>query len=296
MASFFDTRASRVAMLMPALMLTTAMVWKSGSSASSQSHSDWDLAFHYQPGKTFTLPTISDNLSGVTYVPDNDHLFAVLNAPETLIEMTKSGDIIRQIPLQGFVDTEGIDYLGNMQFVVTEERRKRLVFFSIDDDTAVIRYRDSQPIPLDWDSNQNTGFEGVAWSARHGFFIAEEQPPTLRYQTLHDARPTVDAVMLNKTLPDVVSDYAGISLLPSDEEYLLVLSEESNNLHVLTLSGDTVSSLSLRGGFLHLWPLMQQPEGVTVDNDGNIYLVGEPNQMLVLTRHTPIPEKFALSR
>lgn len=30
---------------------------------------------------------------------------------------------------------------------------------------------------------------------------------------------------------------------------------------------------------------MKQPEGVTVDNDGNIFIVGEPNQLLTLTRH-----------
>ncbi|WP_211116127.1 SdiA-regulated domain-containing protein [Methylophaga sp. SB9B] len=33
---------------------------------------------------------------------------------------------------------------------------------------------------------------------------------------------------------------------------------------------------------------MRQPEGVTADSDGNIYVVGEPNQLLILTRKTPL--------
>jgi uncharacterized protein YjiK len=65
---------------------------------------------------------------------------------------------------------------------------------------------------------------------------------------------------------------------------------------VLSLQGEPLSRLSLRNGFMKLWPVMEQPEGVAVDNDGHIYIVGEPNQMLVLTRKTHLAQLSAKPR
>ncbi|WP_438970276.1 SdiA-regulated domain-containing protein [Methylophaga sp.] len=258
----------------------------------AQAHvSEWDLNYHYDIGQPVTLKTIKDNLSGLTYHPESDHLYAVLNNPEEMIELSKQGEVIRRITLDGFSDTESIDYLGNGLFVVSEERRHRLVFFYIDSDTVSIDYAETQHVPLDWANDNNKGLEGVTWSARYGFFVAHEQPPKVMHHTMHDAEPQFDASRLNNELPFDVSDYAGISMLhDGDEEYLLVLSEESQSLHALNLQGIAVSSLSLKAGLLNLWPIMKQPEGVAVDNDGNIYIVGEPNQMLTLKRKTRLAQ------
>jgi uncharacterized protein YjiK len=251
---------------------------------------DWDLNYHYAIGEPITLPGIKDNLSGLTYHPGSDSLFAVLNNPEQLIELSKQGDILRQVPLRGFSDTESLDYLGNGLFVVTEERRRQLVFFYIDVDTEVIDYEASQAISLGWTNDGNRGYEGVAWSPRHGFFIIQEAPPKLIHHTMHDAEAFINVEQLNRVLPSKVSDYAGLSLLQAAEDYLLVLSEASHSLNVLNLEGEPLSSLSLRTGLMRLWPLMEQPEGVAVDNDGHIYIVGEPNQMLKLIRKTRLAQ------
>lgn len=270
------------------LLLVLLMPWP--KQATAVSGADWDLNYHYEIGKPITLPGIKDNLSGLTYHPGNDSLFAVLNNPEILIELSKQGEILRQIPLRDFVDTESLDYLGNGLFVVTEERRRRLVFFYVDADTEVIEYEASQAIPLDWANDENRGYEGVVWSPRHGFFIVQEEPPRLIHHAMHDAEALIDVDALNRALPSSVSDYAGLSLFRADDDYLLVLSEASHSLNVLNLQGEPLSQLSLRSGFMHLWPLMEQPEGVAVDNDGHIYIVGEPNQMLTLTRKTHLAQ------
>jgi uncharacterized protein YjiK len=249
----------------------------------------WELNFHYNAGELITIKSINNNLSGLTYHPGSDHLYAVLNNPEKIIEMTKQGEVIRSIDLQGFNDTESIDYLGNGLFVVSEERRRRLVFFYLDADTRIVNYTDTQQLPLDWASDENTGFEGVAWSAVYGFFILQEQPPKLIHHMLHDAEPIMDVDKLNASRSLDVDDYAGISLLQADQELLLILSEASHSLHLMNLKGEELSRLSLRKGWLNLWPLMTQPEGVAVDKDGNIYVVGEPNQLLVLNRTAPFP-------
>ncbi len=257
--------------------------------ASAVNHPDWALNQHYDIGKTFSIAGIEDNLSGLTFHPGNDTLFATLNTPETMIELSKEGEIIRRIKLDGFHDTESIDYLGNGLFVVSEERRRRLVFFSIDSQTSQVNYSDTQSISLAGPGEENRGFEGVAWSARHGLFVLQEEPARMIHHQMHDAESLIDNDLLNHALPRKVKDYAGISLLEGDEEKLLVLSEASHELHLMNLKGQPLSQLSLRHGFMHLWPLMQQPEGIAVDSQGDIYIVGEPNQMLVLQRKVSAP-------
>ncbi len=282
-----------VILLLPSLFMIFSF-YPISDNTQAGAAGDWDLNYHYDMGAPITIADIKDNLSGLTYHPDSDHLFAVLNNPEEIIELSKQGKIIRRIALNGFIDTESIDYLGNGLFVVSEERRHRLVFFYIDSTTKVIDYANVDHIPLNWASDENKGMEGVAWSARYGFFVLQEQPPKLVHHTPHDAEPLLDASRLNDSLPDEVLDYAGISMLQAGEEYLLVLSDESHNLHALNLQGQPVSKLSLTKGLFNLWPLMEQPEGVAVDKDGNIFIVGEPNQMLTLTRKTrlaQIPDK-----
>lgn len=275
-------------------LLALLMPWPKKATATAAG--DWDLNYHYDIGEPMTLAGIKDNLSGLTYHPGSDSLYAVLNNPEVLIELSKQGDILRQIPLNGFVDTESLDYLGNGLFAVTEERRRRLVFFYVDADTQAIEYQNTQPLPLDWASDENRGYEGVAWSPRHGFFIVQEEPPRLIHHAMHDAETLINVDDLNRSLPFDVSDYAGLSLLQAADDYLLVLSEASHSLNVLSLYGEPLSRLSLRSGFMKLWPVMEQPEGVAVDNDGHIYIVGEPNQMLVLTRKTRLAQLSAKPR
>ncbi|MCX4187427.1 SdiA-regulated domain-containing protein [Methylophaga sp. OBS4] len=273
----------------PVLLLKLTLT----QAAATQQAPLWDLEYHYEVGTPITIESIDDNLSGLAYHPESDHLYAVLNNPEKIIEMTKQGKVVRTIDLQGFVDTESIDYLGNNLFVVSEERRRRLVFFYLNADISVVHYQNAQVLPLDRASNENTGFEGVAWSPAYGFFVLQEYPPRLIHHMMHDAEPAKDLQPLVRSKSLDVSDYAGISMLHGDQDMLLVLSEASHSLHALDLNGNPLSRLSLRTGLLKLWPLMEQPEGVTVDKDGNIFIVGEPNQLVMLSRKTRLAQSAA---
>ncbi len=251
----------------------------------------WDLNAHYVIGKPITISDIKDNLSGLSYQPESDHLFAILNNPTQLIEMTKKGKIIRRIDLEGFADTESVAYLGQNRFVVTEERRQKLVFFTIDDTTHNIKYSESERLHISWAKLDNHGMEGIAWSPQYGFFIAQEEPPMISNHVTNETKASIDVDKLNRTLPSLVQDFAGVNLFYIEQSpFLLVLSEASHQLSMINLNGDTVSKRSLKKGLFDLWPVMKQPEGVTVDNDGNIYIVGEPNQLLTLKRKTSLPQ------
>ncbi len=43
----------------------------------------------------------------------------------SIVQVSKTGQVINSMSLTGFLDTEGMTYIGNGKFVVTEERRQQ---------------------------------------------------------------------------------------------------------------------------------------------------------------------------
>lgn len=118
--------------------------------------------------------------------------------------------------------------------------------------------------------------------------MVREKPARILHFSLTDDNDDSQFDAMKKLRLDV-GDFSGLTLLDDGtEQNLLVLSDESHSLHVIDLMGQERSHIRLGRGPFNLWPLMQQPEGVTADDDGNIYVVGEPNQLLILTRKTPL--------
>ena len=67
--------------------------------------------------------------------------------------------------------------------------------------------------------------------------------------------------------------------------HLILLSDESRLLMELSDSGEMLSYRSLNGVFSDLRRSAPQPEGVTLDRDGTLYLVSEPNLFYSFRRH-----------
>ncbi|MNZ92814.1 SdiA-regulated [compost metagenome] len=66
--------------------------------------------------------------------------------------------------------------------------------------------------------------------------------------------------------------------------HTLLLSDESRLLVELDLEGRPRSFIGLFGGLHGLMRGIQQAEGVAMDAEGNIYVVGEPNRFYVFSR------------
>lgn len=252
----------------------------------------WDLGNYRLDSQQISIQGIEDNLSGITYHPATDQLYAISNDPTRVYVLDKQGTLLRHIDLIGFDDTEGISHVNGNTFVIVEERRRALTLIDLPmDATTVDRQQGlSLDIPQAKGESDNKGLEGVTWSNRHGLFTVQETPPRLLHQPAPDALSHADRPLPGQEFNSLdVRDYADIALLPGEEERLLVLSEASHSLHVVDLTGRELSRLNLRSGLLNLIPLLEQPEGVTIDNDGNVYLVGEPNQFMVLPRKSTSP-------
>ncbi|MCL5975104.1 MAG: SdiA-regulated domain-containing protein [Gammaproteobacteria bacterium] len=288
--SFFSNK-TKSRLWITALVITTALsgcLWFSTvSSAKTVQDSRWNLQQNYQFGNVLTIDGIKDNLSGLTYHPQSGHLYGILNKPEQIVVISKSGELLRTIDLVGFSDTESIDYVKDNLFIVSEERLQTISFIEILDSTTQINYADVKTIAILSAEKENKGIEGIAISQQHGLFMVREKPARILHFSLSNDDDSQFDAMRNLRLD--VGDFSGLTLLnEGSEQKLLVLSDESHSLHVIDLMGQERSRVRLGRGPFNLWPLMQQPEGVTSDTEGNIYIVGEPNQLLILTRKAPL--------
>lgn len=241
----------------------------------------WDLQRYERLGQPIRIDGIRSNLSGLTYHPNTDTLFAVTNKPREVHVLSKQGERLRSIALRGFRDTESIAHVKDNLFVIAEEQRYNLVLVEINDDTYEVHHSDSTVINIAEKNKRNAGIEGVAFIEQFGLIAAIEKPPSLWHGPLDSDDGRKDFAKL-KQLQLNVRDFAGLSSLPGETDKLLLLSESSDSLHIIDMQGRELSRLSLRSGELGLIGWLKQPEGVAVDKDRRIYLVGEPNEFLIL--------------
>lgn len=288
MALFSDKTRSRLLLIV--LLISTILsgcLWFSTVSSATTKNSDlWDLN-HYLLSKTLMIDGIEDNLSGITYHPDSGNLYGIINNPEQIVVISKNGQLLRKIDLIGFSDTESIDYVDGNRFIISEERQQTISFVDILETTKEVHYSDVKTLALLPPEKANKGIEGIAFSPRHGVFFVQEMPARIMHFALENEKQTNQFDVL-KNLRLEVGDLSGLTLLQGQEERLLVLSDDSHSLHIIDLAGQEISRIRLGSGPYRLWPKMIQPEGVTTDAEGNIYVVGEPNQFMVLRRTTPL--------
>jgi uncharacterized protein YjiK len=211
-------------------------------------------------------------------------------------------------------DTEGLTYLGNGTFVVTEERLYDAYRFSYTNGgTAALA---SASVSISNANVGNDGLEGISYDARDGSFVSIKQdvPEDILAGSLTFAAnlggTSTMSTLFNPTLMGL-STLSDVQTLASVDaiagtavaDHLLVLSLGSRKLIEVDRSGNVKGSFDLSSVLPH-----NAIEGVTIDEKGVIYLVaeqiqdgsnfpGNPNpasQLIVLTSAVPEPAPVAM--
>ncbi|MGE7955682.1 SdiA-regulated domain-containing protein [Pseudomonas sp. NPDC089530] len=230
---------------------------------------------------------IEDDLSAITYDYDQDRLLAMTNAaPYMIVALSKSGEILERYPLQGFDDPEGLTYMGDGWMAVADENFQQLGFFKFPERPGtVIDAKDTQFLALGINLSQhNKGFEGVTYDAANDrLFVTKERDPRQLYEIsgvkkslegklqikVLDLTAWVDRSFFGKDISDLYYD--------PKTGHLVMLSQESALMVELSDKGEMVSFRTLLGRFSDLKESTYGAEGLTMDNDGNLYVVSEPN-------------------
>jgi uncharacterized protein YjiK len=255
------------------------MLWvKEGFETSAErSESVW-LPDYQADIDAKVLPGMEeDEASDVAYSPHTRTLFAVMGKNPFLVELGLDGGVLRKIPLVGWSNPEGVAVMEDGNVAITDERLHDLTVVKVDAQTTSLNHADFKSYDLGESVKRNKGFEGVAWDPmRQRLVIGEERPPKL-YTWSSDGRSPLKGdkqVLVSDEL-----DLRNLSALGVDPRtgHLLVLSADSNMLLELDEQGQQVSFMTLLGGFNGLQHTIPRAEGVAMDDQGNLYMVSEPN-------------------
>jgi uncharacterized protein YjiK len=227
---------------------------------------------------------LNDDVSALTFDPDRNSLFTVTNDKPQLIELSLDGELLRRIDLHGFGDAEAVEYISQGLYVITDERRQRLIKVRVDDRTTELHADQAQQFSLSIGLNGNKGFEGLAYdSVGKRLFVAKERDPMRIYEIhgfpQHDPQRPFAVHVVDDQKRDAGLFVRDLSSLQFDESsgHLLALSDESRLVLELNVEGQPISSLSLLGGRNGLKRSVPQGEGIAMDDQGTLYLVSEPN-------------------
>lgn len=241
---------------------------------------------------SYTIPV--SEASGVTYNRDTNTLFAIGDEGHELVELSKTGARLGAMPFnqsgpreaRALDDPEGVSYLGGGKFAIADERRQLTVVVTYDPATTpdlALLSQTSYPFGT---SNSNTGLEGVAYDPiNQSLWGIRELGPVQIFEMLDfpDVRAggpvVVREPILRKhiTRPGitqlsdiyVMAESAWFSATDPRRQNILILSRDLRRLFEINRKGQIVGSLDL--AFLNSGNI----EGVTMDDEGKIYLVGE---------------------
>lgn len=233
---------------------------------------------------TFDLdPILASEASAMAYNFDTDTFFVLGDEGDAVVEVDRMGVTLSSMTLTNFDDTEGMTYIGNGQFVLTEERLQDL-FKSTYVSGGTVDRSSLKSVSLG-PTIGNIGIEGVSFEPSTGkYYAVKEKQLQAAYEVDADFDAGTAAVMdlftPNLGVTDL-SDIQVLSIVPSlagsmDRDNLLIISQESQKLLEVDRDGNVLSMFDLTG-------LGGDLEGVTIDFDGNIYIVGEAPKLFVLT-------------
>jgi len=251
-------------------------VKESFESTAEQSESVWLPAYQADIDAK-PLPGMDDDeASDVAFNPQTRTLFAVMGKNPFLVELSLDGNVLRQIPLNGWNNPEGLAVMEDGHLAIVDERLHDLTVVKVDAHTTSLNHGDFPSYDLGKSVKSNKGFEAVAWDPmRQRLVIGEERPPKL-YTWSTDGRSPLKGD--KQLLPNDELDLRNLSALGVDPRtgHLLALSADSNMLLELDEQGQQVSFMTLLGGFNGLERTIPRAEGVAMDDQGNLYMVSEP--------------------
>jgi uncharacterized protein YjiK len=266
----------------------------------------------YPYAASYNIPV--SEASGVSYNRDTGTLFAIGDEGMELVELSKTGTKLSAMPfdqngvreVRALDDPEGVSYLGGGKFAISDERRNMAVVVTYDPTTTPNHDQLAATSYAFGAYDGNTGLEGIAYDPiSQSLWGIKETGPVRVYEMPHfpevrgGAAVTVRDPLLRKRITRagiiqlsdiyVMAESAWFSPTDPRRKDILLLSRDGRRIFEINRDGRVVGSRDLN--FLGRSTI----EGMTMDDDGNIYLVSEQvngsfsPQLHVFNPGTPAP-------
>ena len=235
----------------------------------------------YLLAKTRSISCL-DNLSGITYSDQSKTFFLVADNPPKVYNIDKSGRCLREISLIGFDDTEGIVYLGGIMFAIVEEKENRINIVEISDTATILdRSEVINSLQIYMKKPDNKGFEGIAYDeVKQRIYVVNEKHPKqlIAIDGMVNKNKKMKITIDFKVLPRYLFmvDLSGLHF-DTKTRHMLYVSDESDVVAEGSIDGEVIRYMELKKGYAGLKDDLHQAEGITMDDDGNIYIICEPN-------------------
>jgi len=229
------------------------------------------------------------NASGITYCNDTNTIFLVQDSPAMIIEIDLNGKILRRIEIEGLKDIEGIAYLANKRFVITDEQMGTMYFISIKNDTKYIAKSDMAALNLKISNDPHHGISGITYNpgAKSLFVITEKEPKRIIEVFIGSEKQNIPW----KLEKDNIKDADGI-YYDSNSNHLFIVSKTSKVIIEYSLHGKKIAQMSLKKGNAKLKKGIKKAEGISMDKSGeNLYICGEKNEFYIFSCKKKIKNK-----
>ncbi|MDD5109927.1 MAG: DUF2341 domain-containing protein, partial [Patescibacteria group bacterium] len=250
------------------------MIWDSHSTICTIAPTLSEYTSEYF---TNDLPTITADLSGVTYSSTTDSLFMIINGTPTIYEFTLGGSYVRTITMHGFIDTESIDWMYGNMFVVTEERDPYdIIYFPLDQSTTTLGLSEGTIIDPTITCVSNACIEGITYDVENNWFYVETEKQADGSNGGRVFKVTMDGTVTELTTLNTAllnagyTDLADIAYDPVTHD-LFLLSQEQETIIEATSTGTILGTFSVSGFF--------QPEGLDFSPNGDyMFVTGEDDE------------------
>jgi uncharacterized protein YjiK len=278
---------------------TTTDTLETGTTTDTQETGDTGpgdtlLAYYAAAGDPWDLTEVTSNLSGITWVPDTRTYLAVLDSNRRIHELAEDFTHLREIELEDIkhTDTEDIVYLGmhdgEVEVALISETSV-VVIGTVPAGATSVNIDDWQELTFAPEpDSRNAGGEGLAFDPiTETFWACSEKSPRIVWTFARPARGSdltyedgglvvTEAFDAEGLLGGYASDISSC-MYDHRSDRLLVLSHESGQVVDVGLDGTVYGTLpvelDLKGS--------DKPEALTMVDDADLVIGGEPNQLRV---------------